>query len=61
MDYWGLSVTPHGYFSLSKHTKHLLLMTFSDTAAGIEVGFQIDKVEEGPRRDRQDVEVEIVN
>ena len=36
----GLKVTQDAYFSLLTHTKQLLLVTFCDTLAGIEVSFQ---------------------
>ena len=35
-----LGVTPNAYFSLSKYTKPLLLITFYDTHAGIEDDLQ---------------------
>ena len=37
--HWGLRVTQDAYFSLLTHTKQLLLVTFCDTLAGIEVRF----------------------
>ena len=36
----GFGVTLNAYFSLSKHTKQLLLVTYCDTPAEIEVGFR---------------------
>ena len=36
---WGLRVTQDAYFSLLTHNKQLLLVTFCDTLAGIEVRF----------------------
>ena len=38
----GLRVTQDAYFSLLSHTKQLLLVTFSDTTAGIEASFRTD-------------------
>ena len=38
----GLGVTQDAYFSLLTHTKQLLLVTFCDTLAGIEVSFWRD-------------------
>ena len=40
--YWGLRVTKDAYFSLLTHTKQLLLVTFCDMLAGIEVSFWAD-------------------
>ena len=37
--YWGRRVTKDAYFSLLTCTKQLLLVTFCDTLAGIEVSF----------------------
>ena len=37
--HWGLRVTQDAYFSLLTHTKQLVLVTFCDTLAGIEVRF----------------------
>ena len=34
--------TQNAYFSLSKCTRHLLVVTFCDMTAGIEASFQID-------------------
>ena len=57
--HWGLRVTKDAYFSLLTHTKQLLLVTFCDMLAGIEVRFVQREPE--PRTDGQtDVEVEIV-
>ena len=59
-------MTKDAYFSLLTHTKQLLLVTFCDTLAGIEVSFGTDGTRTGQteldgRMDRQtDVEVEIV-
>ena len=39
---WGLRVTQDAYFSLLSHTKQLLLVTFSDTTAGIGASFRTD-------------------
>ena len=53
----GLRVTQNAYFSLITHTKQLLLVTFSDTTAGIGASFRTDvRTAEG----KTDVEVEIV-
>ena len=41
--YWGLRVTKDAYFSLLTRTKQLLLVTFCDTLAGIEVSFWTEK------------------
>ena len=35
--HWGLRVTQDAYFLLLTHTKQLLLVTFCDPSAGIEV------------------------
>ena len=58
----GLRVTQDAYFSLLTHTKQLLLVTFCDTLAGIEVSFWADGTgRTNGRTDGQtDVEVEIV-
>ena len=42
MDRRGLRVTQNAYFSLITHTKQLLLVTFSDTTAGIGASFRTD-------------------
>ena len=59
---WGLRVTQNANFSLSTHTKYLLLMTFCDATAGSGATFRTDgngRTDE--RMDGQtDVEVEIV-
>ena len=39
---WGLRVTQNEYFSLIAHTMQLLLVTFCDTTAGIQVIFRTD-------------------
>ena len=64
MDPQSLRVTPNAYFSLLKHTKQLLLMTFCHTSAGIEVSVWTHGRTDG-RTDRRkygqtEVEVEIV-
>ena len=61
--HWGVRVTQDAYFSLLTHTKQLLLVTFCDTLAEIEVRF--GRTEPEPRKDgntdgQTDVEVEIV-
>ena len=62
----GLRVTQHAYFSLLTHTKQLLLVTFCDTLAGIEVSFWADGTgRNGNRTEREpdgqtDMEVKIV-
>ena len=61
-------MTKDAYFSLLTRTKQLLLVTFCDTLAGIEVSFWADRRTDGTgrtdgtrRTDGQtDVEVEIV-
>ena len=40
MDPRGLGVTLNAYFSFSKHTKQLSLVTYCHTPAGIEVCFR---------------------
>ena len=45
--HWGLRVTQDAYFSLLTHTKQLLLVTFCDMLAGIEVSFWTDGTTEG--------------
>ena len=58
---WGLRVTQDAYFSLLSHTKQLLLVTFSDTTAGIGVCFRTDaRTEAAAVEGQTDVEVEIV-
>ena len=44
---WGLRVTQDAYFSLLSHTKQLLLVTFSDTMAGIGTSFRTDARTDG--------------
>ena len=57
--HWGVRVTQDAYFSLLTHTKQLLLVTFYDKLAEIEVRF--GWMEPEPRTDGQtNVEVEIV-
>ena len=59
-------VTQHAYFSILTHTKQLLLVTFCDTLAGIEVSFWADGTgrtngrTDGRTDGQTDVEVEIV-
>ena len=51
---WGLRVTQNAYFSLITHTKQLLLVTFSDTTAGIGASFRKHRrMVEDERKDRQ--------
>ena len=60
---WGLRVTQDAYFSLLSHAKQLLLVTFSDTTAGIGASFRTDPCTNGLRiaaEGQTDVEVEIV-
>ena len=47
---WGLRVTQDAYFSLLSHTKQLLLVTFSDTTAGIGASFRTDARTDGSGR-----------
>ena len=58
----GLRVTQDAYFSLLSHTKQLLLVTFSDTTAGIGDRFRTDAHTHARRtaEGQTDVEVEIV-
>ena len=65
----GLRLTQHAYFSLSTHTKQLLLVTFCDMLAGIEVIFWADvtgtgttdgRYRNGQTDGQTNVEVEIV-
>ena len=62
----GLKATQNAYFSLLTPTKQLLLVTFCDTLAGIEVSFWTDGTgttdgrTEGQTDGQTDVEVEIV-
>ena len=64
--HWGLRVTKDAYFSLLTRTKQLLLVTFCDTLAGIEVSFwadgtrQTDGRTNGRTDGQTDLEVEIV-
>ena len=54
-------MTKNAYFSLLTCAKQLLLVTFCDTLAGIEIGFVADGRTNGRTPDGQtDVEVEIV-
>ena len=65
--HWGLRVNQDAYFSLLTHTKQLLLVTFCNMLAGIEVGFWADGRTNGRTDERTDertdgqtdVEVEI--
>ena len=57
---WGLRVTQNAYFSLITHIKQLLLVTFSDTTAGIGAIFQTDARWRTAAEGQTDVEVEIV-
>ena len=55
---WGLRVAQDAYFSLLSHTKQLLLVTFSDTTAGIGASFLTDasthaRMDGGRRADRR--------
>ena len=56
---WGLRMTQNAYFSLITHTKQLLLVTFSDTTAGIRASFRTD-ARRMAAEGQTDVEVEIV-
>ena len=66
MDPRGLVVTKNVYFSLLTHTKQLLLVTFCDMLAGIEVSFwadgtgRMDGRTDGRTDGQTNVEVEIV-
>ena len=62
MDPRDLGVTLNAYFSLSKHTKQLLLVTYCDIPAGIQVSFRTHGRTDGGRtaEGQTDVEVEIV-
>ena len=51
-------MTQNAYFLLITHAKQLLLVTFCDTLAGIEVSFWGDGT--GTMDGQTDVEVEIV-
>ena len=56
-------MTQDAYFLLLTHTKQLLLVTFCDTLAGIEVSFgrtEPDRTTDGTTDGQTDVEVEIV-
>ena len=57
-------MTKDAYFSLLTRTKQLLLVTFCDTLAGIEVSFWADGTgrnrTDGRTEGQTDVEVEIV-
>ena len=60
---WGVRMTKDAYFSLLTHTKQLLLVTFCDTLAGIEVRFGRtgpDERKHGTTDGQTNVEVEIV-
>ena len=57
----GSRVTQNGHFSLSKHTKHLLLVTFCDRTAKIGVNRQsLDGKRTAKSESQTDVEVSIV-
>ena len=58
----GLRITQNAYFSLLTHTKQLLIVTYCDTLALIEVGFRTDGTGTGTTEldGQTDVEVEIV-
>ena len=53
-------MTKDAYFSLLTRTKQLLLVTFCDMLAGIEVSFSDTRMEDGRTEGQTDVEVEIV-
>ena len=60
---WGLRMTQNAYFSLITHIKQLLLVTFSETTAGIGAGVRTDARTDGRTEEAEgqtDVEVEIV-
>ena len=50
---WGLRMTQNAYYSLITHTKQLLLVTFSDTTAGIGASFRTDAWTADGRTDRR--------
>ena len=57
---WGLRVTQDAFFSLLKHTKQLLLLTFCHTTAANGTYFRTH-TRTNERTDKQtDMEVEIV-
>ena len=56
---WGLRVTQDAYFSLLSHTKQLLLVTFSDTTAGIGASFRT-RTHGQTAEGQTDIEVEVV-
>ena len=56
----GPQVTLNAYFSLSTHTKQLLLVTYCHTPARIEVSFRTDGTGRNRTDGQTDVEVEIV-
>ena len=47
MDPRDLGVTPNAYFSLSKHTIELSLLTYCDTPVGNEVSFRTHREMDG--------------
>ena len=52
--HWGLRVTQDAYFSLLRHTKQLLLVTFCDTPAELELVFGwMENGQQGGGTDRQ--------
>ena len=65
MDPRDLGITLNAYFLLSKHTKQLLLVTYCDPPAGIEVSFWTHRRTDGGGTQvvvegKTHVEVEIV-
>ena len=57
----GLRVTKNAYFSLTTHTKQLLLVTLCETTAGIGASFRTHgRRTHGRTEGQTDVEVEIV-
>ena len=60
--HWGLKVTKDANISLLTLTKQLLLVTFCDTLAGIEVSFWTDGTKDGTETTdgQTDMEAEIV-
>ena len=55
-----MRVTQNAYFSLITHTKQLLLVTVSDTSAGIGASFRTDTRQTAAAEGQTDVEVVIV-
>ena len=60
MDLRGLKVTQTTYFSLLTHTKHLSLVTFCETTAGIGKKWMFDVRTDGRTEGQTDVKSEIV-